>query len=272
MTSKLIKKDAKFLQGVSIPQDFVLVQLNRGNDEVIINKGTENEAKLYLHINEGNQGEHAPVFGTVEKVCKTLTPNGTPEWETTIEVSPGDEVIMYYLDVVDALGGYSHEKGIFEETNINGYVVEDKVYIFVRYSAIYCVVNRNRFIKPVNGWIIAEKIAKPQVQTKSGLVIGIDDRGNAMGGHEFLKMQARVIAVSSPVKYTDKDKYGDKVYPDDSDSLGANITPGTIVYLDNKHRMADLEYDIHNTAGKNLVYFQRRHILATTSQILDEPV
>lgn len=240
------------IDSLEIENDHVLVKLERGNDEVVLNKGTLHETKIFIPINEGNQEVHAPVIGTVLKTPKRITEVGAPEWKTTCEVVPGDTVIMYYLSVVDALGGYKvgDDNKVTDDRVI---VVGDDVYIFLKYDAIYCAVREDK-LYPMNGWCFGKKIERP-VYTQGSIVVGVDAGGERLENMRYYRQQVEVTHLSSKVEYI----IGDYVEPD--------INVGDICFMDFPHRLAPLEVDMHSRHEK-VYYFQRRHVIA----VVDSPV
>lgn len=277
--------DISYLDQIEIPYDYVLVRLDRGNDEVIINRGTKDEAKLFIPINIGNIGEHAPVTGTVIKVCDRLTEVGTPEWETEIELEANDRVIMYYLKVVDALGGYRLAmEGYSAPEVMNAFRIDQDVYIFIHYDAFYCKVLKDGSLYPVNGYIIAEQIERRMKPSEAGILLGVDAHGQANPRHRFHKRQAKVLYKGKKVNYRLEESDGTPIYSDYGINLSTlkdgephlepleDIEVGDIVYVDNDHRLAPLEHELHKSAGKHLVYFQRRHVVIVTDRLLKEKV
>lgn len=272
-----MKVTQDFIDGLSIPRDNVLFKLERGNDEVVINRGTEHEAKLYLPIDIGNINEHAPVVGFVAKAPLELTAaHSDGDWLTEIEVSKGDRVIVYYMEVVHALGMYQQSNGLFDKTAYNVFYTEEgDTYVLIPYSSIYCVINEDGTLRPVNGWVIGERIPLPEEKTESGIILNQDVRGNKW--EMFYKRHIKVLYTSEKLNEYLLEINGQGVYTDhciqklQSNPLAmeahGDLKQGDIVYLDNKHRAAPLEYDLHAVAGKNLVYFQRRHIMFTVDKV-----
>ena len=236
------------LERMRIPNDYVLIKLHRGNDEIIINKGTENESKIFIPINEGNQEQHAPIYCTVVKVCERLTNVGAGLWETDIEVQEGDEVIVYYLPVITALGGYFlHGTG-----NNKSFVVEGDTYVYVPYRDIYCAV-RGEEIIPVNGYCLAAP-----VEAKKTSELEIEAKQS--------EWQAVVKYLGKPNKrYLDKDKFGKEVFYDSDE-----ISVGDIVLMGYSAGLIFLEMPLHQILNERLMFFQRRDVIATLSEVISK--
>lgn len=253
------KRDS--IDGITVEADYVLVKLERGNDEVILNKGTSDEIKIFIPINEGNQEYHAPVMGTVVAAPKIITRIGAPEWKTECEVSKGDSVIMYYLSVVEALGGYKigEDNAIIDDRMVivpNG--LENDVYIFIKYDSLYCKVVDDE-LHPLNGWCFGKKIERP-VKMVGDIAIGLDANGERTENMKYYRKQVRVTHIGSKVEYT----IGDYVEPD--------VEVDEVYLLDLPHRLAPLDVDIHSRLKERYYYFQRRHVVAHLGEPIEEKV
>lgn len=263
-----------------IPYNYVLVKLERGSNEIVLNKGSENETKIYIPVDAGNQEIHAPIAGKVVKVCEYIMKKGCASWMTEIEVEEGDEVLMYYLSVVEALGLYSVLEDGGEATDINFFEINGHAYIFVKYEAINCIRTKEGLV-PVNGYVLASRIEKPVQTTKSGIVLGVDAHGERTSDRLYYRQQFKVEYVGAKnIGYPDRNIEGREVFHDNrvhdmeftedgiQIELRDNLKPGDIVYLDSVNKAASLEYELHARERKDLVYFQRRFIVA----ILKEPI
>lgn len=243
------------LKDIVIPDNFVLFKLDRGNDEVILGEG-DDQVKLFVPINIGNQEVHAPVTGEVIKVCEFVGHAGSQAWETDVEVSEGDKAVVYYLDVVKALGGYRADHTGYDRDNrlvvVKGDDGEDEAYVFLQYDSFYCVL-RNEEVIPVNGYVLGTLIDAQDIEGSFG---AIDANGRK------LKQQMVVKHVGSPVsKYRmDSDQF------EQTSLESIDLEVGDIVYVEHDHYLAPLESDMHSVLEKGLVYIQRRHIVAKLSE------
>jgi hypothetical protein len=247
------------LENLEIPLNFVLVKLTRANDEIILNKGGLNEIKIFVPINIGNQEVHAPVYGEVVVAPSEIGKGGASEWATDCEVEPGDEVVLYYLDVVQALGGY-RDKEMVKETDNRIVIVEDDpgvTYCFVRYSSIQCKIDGEDII-PVNGYIVGELIERSNFES-GGLTLGVDAHGEVVGHRKHLQQQMRVLRVGKPVNKYYHGKFDD--YP---------VEAGDIVYLRNKNYLFPLEVEFHAHLKKQYHVTQRRFVAVTVPEPVEE--
>lgn len=232
------------LERIKIPVNQVLVKLQRGNDQVTLNKGLENEQNIYIPVNTGNQEIHAPVYCEVVKVCERLQVVEGGQWETEIEIVEGDEIIVQYLHLVDGLGGYFHQG----EGENKCFVCEGDTYVYISYMSIYCAVRED--IIPVNGWCFGEAVKRPM--------------GPLDLEEEDSEWQCVVKYLGKPNKrYTDLDKYGDEVFTDE-----APIKVGDIVLAEDQHFLHGLEFPMHQKLNETLLCFQRQHICATLSEVI----
>lgn len=254
---KYTKED---LENIEVRTNYVLVKLPRGNDEVVINKGEVGETKLFLPINVGNQEVHAPVFGEVIAVCEEVHKAGSNDLIVDeVEIQVGDKALFYYLDVVEALGGYTEHDSSSKERLI---IVDGDAYVLMPYSAFYCVL-RNDEIIAVNGYVIGTSVERPEMKV-NGLVIGVDANDNRIDEMKYYDQQMMVKYVGNPCVH----RYAEGMGDEHLDTV--DIEPGSLVHLLKDSFMCPLEVDIHAVLDENLYYVQRRFITSVLSAPVEE--
>jgi hypothetical protein len=235
------------LDSMSIPVNYVLVRLHRGNDQVTINKGLPNEQNLFIPVGKGNQEQHAPIYCTVVKVCEKtiIRPSDGGLWETDIELLEDDEVIVQYLHMISSLGGY-YDK---QEGEQRHFVCEGDTYVYIPYHSVYCAL-RDEEIFPVNGWCFGEAVELPS----HGLQVDTQES----------EWQCIITHVGTPNKcYPDKDKYGNEVFFDD-----AEVEVGDLVLMEGQHFLHHMEVELHRMLSKPYLCFQRQHVCAKLSSVI----
>lgn len=127
----------------------VKIRLDPENKTIRLKNGLE------LEIDTSYQPEkHLVLTGTVEGLPMQLiySEDGSKmPWETTQELRIGDEVVCYYLGVMNCLAPERRQ-----------YTIENgELYVYLRYELIYARV-RDNVIQPINGYILAEPADDPE--------------------------------------------------------------------------------------------------------------
>jgi len=153
--------------------NWVIIEPNRGADEVIINKGTDEEQKFYVDF-AFNPNKHVPVVGTAVKVperlkyCNNKKKAGffdSLQWKTEMELREGDTVFYNYLAGSTALGLEQNNYGQnYTDKRVITVEGDDSIYIMVKYDRIY-VAKRNDDVIPLNGFMLIEPMEKKYVDT-----------------------------------------------------------------------------------------------------------
>ncbi len=223
--------------------NLVLIKLDPENDHIKLRNGFE------LYIDTTYEPEkHMTVTGTIYGLPSKLTYTGQANigmpWRTEMEVKYGDQVILYYLAVINALKPENRR-----------YVLEgEDRYIFINYQNIFAVVREGKII-PVNGYCLIEPCSNPMIeaQRKRMEAIGLE----LVKLNETTKDQVNygiVRYVSVP-----NQEYVDEGQSDE----GVNIAVGDTVVL---KRTTDipLQYNLHAKIDDGKLYWrcQRRNILA----------
>lgn len=210
---------------IRIPLDRVLVRLPKPtNDEITFSNGV----KLFLDTTY-EPGFHAMVNGTVVQVCENFTKES--EWIPEIEVSPGDDVIIDYFQMLNHMGTLVHRYIEFPE---DMYLEWDGGYfVFINYSELFAKAD----LTPLNGYVIYEGIYK-----KVG----------------FGEYQKEILLENKGIAYR-VGKMNKSYITEESDDV--DIQEGDEFYF-KKGMYRKLEYDVHATKNKNLYLVQRRYITA----------
>lgn len=211
-----------------IPYNNVLIELPAAvNDHIDIKGGS----KLYVDTTF-NPANHATVRGKVVSVCARFKdPHQTYGWQPHIEVTPGDEVIFDYFQMLNRMGTLVHR---FIEHPVDMYLEwEDKYYVFIDYHELWAKIP----LYPLNGYVIFE----PHYTETKFMEYTKKEMANT----------GTVVAIGKP-----NISYSDRRFSDNVDlSVGDDF-----VYKNGMYRK--LEYDLHATENKNLHLVQRRHIMA----------
>lgn len=221
--------------------DQVLIKLDPENDKIKMKSGFE----LYIV----QEDKDITVTGTVCALPSHLSYTGKPNigmpWLTNIEVKIGDEVIIYYLSILNAL-----------RTEMQKYFIRnDERYVFVPYSSIFAKVEDNKPI-PVNGYCLIEPVDDP-------VNVRIDERLKAIGLVSAVPRRKKTNnqVVWGKVAYTSKPN---KEYAGGAGSdRGVDIEIGDIVVM---KKISDvlMQYELHQRVDEKQTYYrvQRRYIYA----------
>ena len=148
--------------------NWVLIKPNRGEDEIVLNKGEHNEMKFYIDF-RFDPTKHAPTVGEVvrvpEKLYYSRSNSNSTEWLTDMELREGDTVLYSYLSASIALGMEQNTYGhTYEDKRIVTVEGDDNIYILVKYDKIY-VAKRNEDVIPVNGYMLIEPLERKSIDT-----------------------------------------------------------------------------------------------------------
>lgn len=194
-----------------------------------------------------NPEQHAAITGTVIAVCDKLHFNTIPgqshslDWDTDMEVQPGDYVISYYLSSVNAMAG-------------DGRVFMDELkhkYIILKYDKIFAA-RRGDTVIPVNGFNLLTPILESELK-------GIASKLKKLDLHlpqQHLTLESGIYA---RLKYvaTRLRQYRDPRYRDFTDE----ISPGDIVVIRRRSNIP-LEYAYHaSLEGKQVFYRIQRNFI-----------
>jgi co-chaperonin GroES (HSP10) len=107
---------------------------------------TEKLGSLHLSTSYDNE-KYAPTKGTVISVPDNLV-SSFMDWETTMEVNPGDTVFFHYLTTINAVG-------IDNRTvEVNG-----ETLFFIKYDSVFAILDsKTSAMKTANGYLLMEPI------------------------------------------------------------------------------------------------------------------
>lgn len=215
--------------------NYVAVKLDPPNDRVKLKSGIE------LFVDTTFEPEkHVQIMGEVVSLPLQLRKGvGGMEWTTKNELRIGDRVAMYYLAVLNCL---SKEQRKYIKDG-------DSYIIFIRYHNIYAVI-REKEIKPVNGFILAEPLEDPEYlrvkaeYEKKGIILP-DLRRPPQKEVTY----AKIAYVGEPVT--------------DYEEPHLNLSPGDEVMME-KVRDIPIEYEYHTKmdGGKKYYRIRRKDIIA----------
>lgn len=223
--------------------NYVMIKLDPAYDSVKLSSGLE----LYIDLSFEPE-KHATVTGEVICLPRKLYYSGEPNkgmpWLTDMEVREGDQVIIYYLSVVNALK---------KENQMYLIEGEDR-YIFITYNNIYAVVRDGKVI-PVNGYVLIEPCEDPSITEDK-------ERMKRLGlAFVVTEKRTNTNVTYGRVKYlgTPNREYVD----DDFSDEGVDIAEGDVVIIRRIHDIP-LQYEQHQKVneGKPLLRVQRRNLFA----------
>lgn len=203
-------------------------------DEIEINNG---KASLYFDPSYEKQWNASP-WCTVIKAPDRLfvsqkSRDRSLDWETDIEISVGDRILIEYYVVTNALKLADYEKG-------GAYIVGDDLYILFRYDAIVLKMVGDTVV-PINGFVLATP-----TEEKIDTTLAVPDTAKKQSERVF-----RITHVGRPVK-----RYINEPDMHDTDE----VRVGDLVRLRGKVAY-QLERDIHRQLDQEYYKFQRKHIV-----------
>lgn len=223
--------------------NFVMIKLDKENTSIKLKSG------FTLYVDNSFEPEkHCTVTGEVCGLPSRLEYTGEPNqgmpWLTDMELSYGDNVICYYLAIINALKPENRR-----------YVLQggDR-FVFIPYSSIFAVYGEG-FVKPINGYVLIEPSEDPwELDTKQRM---------AKLGLELVKLKTKsnTNVTFGVVRYAGKPN---QEYVDEGNSdEGVNVVSGDKVVL---RKISDipLQYPLHAKidGGKTFWRTQRKNILA----------
>lgn len=219
----------------------VLIKLNPDNDKIKLKNGFE----LYIVPEEKDTTVTGTVCTLPSKLKYTGEPNIGMPWLTDIEVEIGDEVIVYYLSVLNAL-----------RQEMQKYFIRDNErYIFIPYSSIFVKIKEGKPV-PVNGYCLIEPIDDPTY-------VRIEERLKAIGLVSAVPRRKKTNShvVFGKVRYISKPNL-EYVGGAGSDK-GVDIEVGDTVVM---KKISDIlmQYELHQVVDDKKPYYrvQRRYIYA----------
>lgn len=155
--------------------------------------------------------------------------NGSMEYETSIEVKPGDKVWFDYLAHINA--------------NTDQKVVKVDGYgecILVEYSRLV-IREREGIKKPINGWVFIKKILEEPI-TSGGILKSAND-------NLVRKNRAEIVLLGEPIE-----QYLSAMH---SDNFFSKVRAGQQVIY-NEAIATPIEYSLHETEGLEQLFKIRR--------------
>lgn len=226
----MIKLTKKEIDGLHVVGPRVLIKPNRKLDEIYLTTGNT----LYFDPTF-NPEMHAPVTGTIMKVCKHAKAQEILGFTPVIEAQEGDNAIFGYIAASMSLDPRV-ERNIIDE--------DGQLYFWINYHDLIAVIRgEDRF--PVNHWHIVEPVS---ISPKT--IVELPDH---LKRKESLKIAKVLMAPKYRVEYAT-----------DRISHGEIANPGTYVLVD-KHGIQNFEHDIHRSfMGRNkpLSIVAQRDIMA----------
>jgi len=217
----------------------VLIKLDPENDRIRCRNGVE----LYIIPLEKDTTVTGIVGGLPSKLTYTGEANNGMPWLTDIEVEVGDEVIIYYMSVMNALS----------EQYQKYFIRNGERFIFIPYSSIFAKVKDDKPV-PVNGYCLIKPIEDP-------LNIRITERLSAIG----------LVSVTKKTKSSTNVVWGrvaylgtpNREYCGGDTEDGVDIKIGDTVVM---KKVTDvlMQYELHQKIDDKKPYYrvQRRHIYA----------
>lgn len=219
------------------------------NNLCLIKLDPKNEKVRGLFIDTSFEPEmHTTVTGEIYGIPSHLQYTGKANlgmpWLCDMELKYGDQVIIYYLSVVNALNK-KDPKCVYEG--------EDR-FVLIPYDRIYAIVREGR-ITPINGYVLTESVEDPAITAEKTRLKNI--------GMQFVMLRKNSLTsvVYSRVKYIGKPNraYCDQDHTDD----GVDIAVGDII-ISKKVSDIPMQYSLHQKVdeGKPLFRMQRRNVFA----------
>lgn len=223
--------------------NYVLIKLDPDNTSIKLKSGFQ----LYIDTTfdpEKHQIVTGKVWGLPSRIEYTGIANKGLPWKTQMELSYGDNVICYYLSIVNALKP-ENKRYVFEG---------DDRYVFIPYSSIFAKYGEG-FVQPINGYCLIEPCGDPfkEVIVKRLKILGLEliphnEKSNTNVSFGIVRY------ISKP-----NQEYVDSENSDE----GVNVNPGDKVVL---RKISDipLQYPLHAKIdnGKKYWRVQRKNILA----------
>jgi hypothetical protein len=223
--------------------NLVMIKLDPENKSIKLRNGYE----LYVDTSfdtEKHTTVTGEIYGLPSRLLYTGEANNGMPWETPLEIKYGDNVICYYLSIVNAL-----------KPEQRRYVLEGQDrYVWIPYQTIYAVVREGKIL-PVNGYVLIEPAKNPMIEAqrermkKMGLeLVKLNDTTKDQANYGIVRY------ISTPNR-----QYVDEGVTDE----GVDIAVGDIVVI-KKTNDIPLQYELHQKVneGKKLWRCQRRNILA----------
>ena len=243
--------------------NLVLVKPSRGKNELKLPSG------VTLHMDWTYEPEkHIPCSGTVITIPRVLD-FSTMEWETRVEILPGDEV---YFDYNHAMNSLMDDWGDL-------IMCEDEPYILLPYEALFCAKRQCKrlvedremmghqggpdgavyregqvgIVIPLNGYCLVSPLEENQFHQYSiDLPQKLQNKNSARFG--------KILNTGSLIP---KYNVGDgSIYPPDKDS----VNPGDIIAFDEACDLP-IEFPTHASLFQNKTIFriQRRFLIANVN-------
>lgn len=230
--------------------NWVVIQPNRGADEIVLNKGTKDEMKFYVDF-AYNPNKHVPVVGTAVKVpekinyCNNKRKPGffnSLQWKTEMELREGDTVFYNYLAGSTALGLEQNNYGQnYTDKRVITVEGDSNIYIMVKYDRVY-VAKRKDDVIPVNGFMLVEPMDKQYFETFLHIP-------------EMVKNTNKKSSTYGIVRYKGSrlEEYHDRpMYKDPSNS---ELKVGDLVALNDVSDIP-LEWDLHSEFEGNKTFYR----------------
>ena len=132
--------------------------------EIEVEKGTKmvkvGDEEFYID-NSYDPGNHVTTTGVIKSIPTKLIYKGEKgmEWKTSIDIQVGDKVWFQKYEAIQSLGRLADPVLSDFEDNSSYIIVNDRIHIFIPYSALFCVERNNEIIM-LNGYVIIEPIEK----------------------------------------------------------------------------------------------------------------
>lgn len=251
----------------------VLIKLDQSQNRVKLKSGTD------ILIDTTYEPEkHAYVTGEVIAVPKQLIFKGVGalQWETDMELLPGDQVIIYYLAAVNSLKKETAKWLWDEDMNKYIFITYDNVYVARRMvkgnflwkdkkkdkSEAEFIENENgqftiEKIIPVNGYCLIELLPNEELEK-------LEERYAKLNLKVPKQMIKKYSSKYGIIHYAGKPNRSYKYNPKDHDQVEVKV--GDKVVL-RKHANVPLEFDYHSTLDKKIKFYrvQRRYIMGLAS-------
>ena len=223
--------------------NMTLIKLDPAYDSIKLKNGFE----LYMDLSFDPE-KHATVTGEVWGLPRHLQYSGKANigmpWLTPMELKMGDQVIMFYLAVMNALNPQNRQ-----------YVLEGKDrYVFIPYQDIYAIVRDEKII-PINGYCLIEPCKNPEIEAQRA-------RMEKLGLTPItLRKDSITNVVYGIVRHVG---IPNRRYVDDGlTDEGVDVSVGDTIVM-KKVSDIPLQYNLHQKVdeGKPLFRVQRRQMFA----------
>jgi hypothetical protein len=221
------------------------------NNLVMVRLDPENEKVGGLFIDTTYNPElhvtvTGKVFGLPSHLIYTGKANIGMPWDCPMEIKMGDDIVLFYLSVMNELSPQTSRYGVMKEGKNR--------FILVSYDSVYAIVRDDKII-PVNGYCLIEPCKNPEIESQR-------ERMTKLGLTPItLKKDSITSVVYGIVRHIG---VPNRRYVDDGPTdEGVDIAVGDTIVM-KKVSDIPLQYDLHQKVneGKKLFRVQRRQMFA----------